>query len=82
MPIWMKVTRRVATWSVFTSLDGTTWAAAGAPITLPLAGAWVELFVSADAGAATQPAQLQARFDHVSGFAPSVAVELQGPAAR
>jgi regulation of enolase protein 1 (concanavalin A-like superfamily) len=79
-PVWLKVTRRGSTISVFTSTTGTTWTAAGSDtITLP-ATFYVGLAVTAHSGSATATAT----FDNVSIVAggnqvPTVA--LTAPAA-
>jgi multiple sugar transport system substrate-binding protein len=70
-PIWFRLVVDANVWTPYTSLDGgQTWQMAGTPQTVYFAGAWVGVFAAS--GSAKQ--ELQAVFDHVTGFSPSTRV--------
>lgn len=71
-PLWLRLVRDVATFRAFTSVDGRTWRAAGAPVTIPLASAWIGLFVTSHESGKG----VQAAFDHIQGFTPRLFVAL------
>ncbi len=65
-PVWLRLVRDGAMWSAFTSLNGTDWSPAGAPVGLEIAGAWVGLFATAHNDSFGGKGLIQATFDHVS----------------
>lgn len=71
-PIWFKLSVVNNIWTPYTSLDGSAWAMAGTPQLVEFVGAWVGVF--ATSGTTTQ--QIQAVFDHLSGFTPSTQVRM------
>ena len=74
-PLWLRLVRSDATWTAFTSLDGTQWQQAGNPVAaVQMAGCWVGLVACSN----NAPHAVQAVFDHVTGFAPNMFVSLGG----
>ena len=71
-PVWLKLVLAVDRWTAFTSLDGAHWSQAGQPVVAKFVGAWVGLFATSHQSGA----YVRATFDHVTGFLPSVVVQL------
>ncbi len=67
-PVWLRLQRRATTWTAFTSLDGKRWTAAGKPVDLKMAGAWVGTFATAYNGAAGASGPVHASFDDLRGL--------------
>lgn len=78
-PVWLRLDLDVDRWLPWTSWDGVHWMTANPPgnppATVQMAGSWVGLFVTSAAPGET----VRAVFDHVSGFAPDVFVQLGRP---
>jgi ABC-type glycerol-3-phosphate transport system substrate-binding protein len=71
-PVWLRLTLDVATWTAYTSLDGSHWLQAGEPVTVDWVGSWVGLFVSSH-----QPGHpIAAAFDQLSGFRPTRCMQI------
>ncbi len=71
-PVWFKLQLQNNIWTPYTSLDGRTWAMAGTPQLVEFVGAWVGVFATS----ANSKQQIQAVFDHISGFAPTTKMNL------
>jgi hypothetical protein len=74
-PVWFRLVLDVNKWMPFTSLDGYSWTAAGAPTPVEFAGCWVGLFASSN----TAGKALIAVFDNVTGFRPDTFAQLGTP---
>jgi hypothetical protein len=76
-PVWLKLVRDISTWTAYTSPDGKSWTAAGAPVTLTMAGAWVGVFATShNSSTGFKPGeQIRVAFDQLS-FTPSTFVQL------
>lgn len=80
-PVWLKLVRNINTWTPYTSLDGSKWTAAGTPVTLSMAGAWVGLFATShnSSGGFAPGQKIRVQFDSVSGFQPSQFIQVGQP---
>jgi hypothetical protein len=71
-PVWLRLPLAVATWTAYTSLDGSHWSQAREPVTVDWVGSWVGLFVSSH-----QPGHpIAAAFDQLSGFRPTRCMQI------
>ena len=77
-PVWLRLSRKAATWSAYSSLDGTHWTAAGTAMTADMAGCWVGIFCLSHNGSFNGKGRIRATFDTLS-FAPSLDVQLGTP---
>jgi ABC-type glycerol-3-phosphate transport system substrate-binding protein len=77
-PIWLRLERKDATWTAFTSSDGTTWTQAGSPMTLEMAGAYIGLCCTSHNDSFSGNGRIQATFDNVQ-FTPTLPVQLGSP---
>jgi ABC-type glycerol-3-phosphate transport system substrate-binding protein len=71
-PVWFRLQLMNNIWTPYTSLDGSTWTMAGTPQLVEFVGAWVGVFATS----ANAKQQIQAVFDHISGFAPTTQVNM------
>jgi len=74
--VWFRLQLMNNIWTPYTSLDGSTWTMAGTPQLVEFVGAWVGVFATS----ANAKQQIQAVFDHISGFAPTTQVPHAGQA--
>ncbi len=77
-PIWLRLERKDATWTAFTSPDGKTWTQAGMPATLAMAGCYVGLCCTSHNDSFQGSGRIQATFDSLD-FSPSLEVQLGVP---
>ncbi len=65
-PLWLRLSRKATTWTAHTSTDGRTWAQAGAPVKLQMAGCWVGPFATANDASFGGHGQMRAAFSGLS----------------
>lgn len=76
-PIWLRLDLNGNVWTPYTSLDGKNWSIAGIPRLLAeFVGAWVGVFATSHCDFSVPHQYIRAVFDHVSGFAPTTAVQI------
>ena len=64
-PVWLRLDFEVDHWTASTSLDGTDWTQAYAPVGMGFLGCWVGVYATPHGGN-----NVLAIFDHLAGFQP------------
>ena len=75
-PLWLRLRRSGQTWLTSTSVDGTHFIPAGAPVMLDMAAGWVGLYACANNAPFHGHGTIQAGFDHIQGFTPATVVQI------